>query len=199
MKLLNSDSIKSARTLLIFALITISLVSGVHFLVRDKIEQQQKIAELSYFSEIAKEANFELSDDLLNHKQEIIINNQIITRYQVFIKQKHIADFLVASTNKGYSGKITILIAISADRKKVLGVRTLSQQETPGLGDKIDIKINPWIKSFTDKIIKKTHFAVKKDGGDFDSFTGATITPRAVTNLVGEISNAYANLPLSTK
>jgi electron transport complex protein RnfG len=67
------------------------------------------------------------------------------------------------------------------NQNQVLGVRTLSHQETPGLGDKIDLRKADWVLSFTNKIWQQDNKAwhVKKDGGDFDQFTGATITPRA--------------------
>ena len=71
----------------------------------------------------------------------------------------------------------------------VLGVRTLQHAETPGLGDKIETRISDWILSFAGKLFSlenESSWAVKKDGGQFDQFTGATITPRAVVNNVRE-------------
>ena len=70
---------------------------------------------------------------------------------------------------------------------KVLGVRVLQHAETPGLGDKIETRISDWILSFAGKLFSlenESSWAVKKDGGQFDQFTGATITPRAVVNNV---------------
>ena len=61
----------------------------------------------------------------------------------------------------------------------------LSHTETPGLGDKIDLRVDDWILSFSGKTLESAddpRWAVKKDGGQFDQFTGATITPRAVVN-----------------
>jgi electron transport complex protein RnfG len=63
----------------------------------------------------------------------------------------------------------------------------LSHRETPGLGDKIDLKKSPWILSFDHKTLSNPviqGWAVTKDGGDFDAFTGATVTPRAVVAAV---------------
>ncbi|MCK5666224.1 MAG: RnfABCDGE type electron transport complex subunit G, partial [Thiotrichaceae bacterium] len=70
---------------------------------------------------------------------------------------------------------------------KIMGVRVLSHKETPGLGDKIEIKKSNWILSFNQKSIADEPVslcAVKRDGGLFDQFTGATITPRAIVNEV---------------
>jgi len=82
----------------------------------------------------------------------------------------------------GYAGEIKLMMGIAADGK-VLGVRALAHKETPGLGDKIEIKKTDWIERFTGLSFgnpPKERWKVKKDGGDFDQFAGATITPRGV-------------------
>jgi electron transport complex protein RnfG len=82
----------------------------------------------------------------------------------------------------GYAGEIKLMMGIDADGK-VLGVRVLAHKETPGLGDKIEVKKGPWIERFTGLSIGNPpieRWKVKKDGGDFDQFAGATITPRGV-------------------
>ena len=86
----------------------------------------------------------------------------------------------------GYSGTIKLLIGV--DRAgKILGVRVLSHSETPGLGDKIDSAKSDWILSFDTlslESVPEEKWKVKKDGGVFDQFSGATITPRAVLSAV---------------
>ena len=87
-------------------------------------------------------------------------------------------------SDRGYAGEISMLMAVDS-AGTVLGVRVLKHTETPGLGDKIEIAKNPWIKSFEGKSLTNLpaeKWAVKKDGGVFDAFAGATITPRAVVN-----------------
>ncbi|MFT5722626.1 MAG: electron transport complex protein RnfG [Motiliproteus sp.] len=84
----------------------------------------------------------------------------------------------------GYSGNIDLIVGIRSD-ESVAGVRILRHQETPGLGDKVDIKKSQWVLSFNGTRLQGDNdpsWAVKKDGGQFDQFTGATITPRAVVN-----------------
>lgn len=88
----------------------------------------------------------------------------------------------------GYSGPIQIMLGINA-KGEILGARVISHTETPGLGDKIDAKKSNWIFSFTHKSLDNTtmaQFQVKKDGGQFDQFSGATITPRAVVKGIRE-------------
>jgi len=82
----------------------------------------------------------------------------------------------------GYSGAIHILIGVKPDGA-IYAVRVTEHQETPGLGDGI-VRNKPWVHSFSGKTLENTRWAVKKDGGDFDQFTGATITPRAVVKAV---------------
>jgi len=82
----------------------------------------------------------------------------------------------------GYNGSIHILMAVHPDGT-INAIRVTGHKETPGLGDGIT-KNHPWLDSFGSKSLNNTRWAVKKDGGDFDQFTGATITPRAVVKAV---------------
>lgn len=85
-------------------------------------------------------------------------------------------------TAAGYAGPIRILMGIDAGGR-VIGARVLAHSETPGLGDKIELGRDDWILGFNGlSLVEPTpeHWAVKKDGGRFDQFSGATITPRAV-------------------
>ena len=86
------------------------------------------------------------------------------------------------SAPDGYSGTIRILMGVFPDGA-VHAIRITDHRETPGLGDGIT-KNSDWINSFIGKRLGTAHWAVKKDGGDFDQFTGATITPRAVVKAV---------------
>jgi electron transport complex protein RnfG len=92
----------------------------------------------------------------------------------------------------GYGGRIRLILAVGADNR-VIGVRVVSHKETPGLGDYIDPKkdrnkASPWIRQFDatgfDRVAA-AEWKVKKDGGQFDTRAGATISARAVTNAVG--------------
>ncbi len=86
----------------------------------------------------------------------------------------------------GYAGKIKLMLGVDADGK-VLGVRVLAHKETPGLGDKIEVKKGDWILRFTGLSLGNPlpdKWKVKKDGGQFDQFAGATITPRGVVGAI---------------
>jgi electron transport complex protein RnfG len=86
----------------------------------------------------------------------------------------------------GYAGEIKLMMGIDADGR-ILGVRPLAHKETPGLGDKIEEKKGDWIRRFTGLSLGNPaaeRWKVKKDGGDFDQFAGATITPRGVVGAI---------------
>jgi electron transport complex protein RnfG len=95
---------------------------------------------------------------------------------------------------RGYAGEVVVVIGIDA-RGKMLGARVMKHHETPGLGDKIETAKSDWIHSFEGKSLASPpaeKWAVKKDGGVFDQFAGATITPRAVVKAVKQGMTFYA-------
>lgn len=94
----------------------------------------------------------------------------------------------------GYAGPIRLMLGVEADGK-IIGVRVLAHKETPGLGDRIEVKKGDWILKFSGLSLDKpseARWKVKKDGGDFDQFAGATITPRGVVKAVHEGLKLFA-------
>jgi electron transport complex protein RnfG len=97
-------------------------------------------------------------------------------------------------SGRGYAGPIDLVMAVDQDGS-VLGVRVTRHSETPGLGDKIEAAKNDWIRAFEGRSLERpapARWQVRKDGGDFDQFAGATITPRAVVKAVREGLEFYA-------
>jgi electron transport complex protein RnfG len=93
----------------------------------------------------------------------------------------------------GYAGEIELILGLDSDGR-ILGVRVLSHAETPGLGDKIEERKSDWIFGFNGKSLENTtsdQWRVKKDGGEFDQFTGATITPRGVVKAIHQGLDFY--------
>lgn len=86
----------------------------------------------------------------------------------------------------GYAGPISLVMGVDRNGE-ILGVRVIAHVETPGLGDKIEISKSKWVLSFNGKSLDNLtveQWAVKKDGGVFDQFSGATITPRKVVQAI---------------
>lgn len=97
-----------------------------------------------------------------------------------------VAAIITTVAPDGYNGNIKLLIGIQYDGT-ITGVRTISHRETPGLGDAIEIRRSDWILGFNGHNLQspgEKKWRVKKDGGYFDQFTGATITPRAIVKAV---------------
>ena len=104
----------------------------------------------------------------------------------IMVSGQSSAVLMEVATNSGYNGIIRLLVAVRADGV-VLGSRVIEHHETPGLGDKIEAHRSDWIDSFMGKSlnnISSNGWRVIRDDGEFDQFTGATITPRAVVTAV---------------
>lgn len=117
----------------------------------------------------------------LDQRYQQQIEGQSYIFYRARMQGK-VSAIILFTSSSGYSGEISMLVAIKADAS-LSGVRVLSHTETPGLGDKIELAKSDWILAFSGLSLTKPDnegWAVKKDGGQFDAFTGATITPRAV-------------------
>lgn len=176
-------SVKYGVLLGFVALLCTAVSAGVYFLTKDKIDaaiakQQQvllaQVIPADYYDNDVT-ANCEMPDSREIDKICTALSGDKIRAYAI-----------EATAPDGYSGKISLLMGMTP-QGEVLGVRVLEHNETPGLGDKIETRISDWILNFSRKKIDPQNpqdWAVKKDGGKFDQFAGATITPRAVVNQV---------------
>ncbi len=187
---------KNARLLALFAISCTAVVGLVHLVTKDTIvaqEQQQLINTLNSLIPIENHNN-DISQSCFFIQDELLGNGQQ-KAYLAMQDQQPVAAAITATAPDGYNGNIELLVAVNIDGS-VSGVRTLKHQETPGLGDKIELRKSRWILSFAGKKIRgetDNRWAVAKDGGMFDQFTGATITPRAVVKAVKQTVD-YFNL-----
>ncbi len=174
----------SAVLLGIVAMVAGTALTVAHFGTADAIAARQTEDRQASLREVVP-ANVH-DNDLLKDTLILKLNRPNegmgpITFYRAMAKGQ-VTGIAFELTAIGYSGPIRLLMAVAADGK-ILGVRVLQQSETPGLGDKIDIKKSNWILGFNGHSLKnpgERGWHVKKDGGIFDQFTGATITPRGV-------------------
>ena len=112
--------------------------------------------------------------------------NEPVSIYRVFADGAPIAALFVVTARDGFAGPIRLLVGIDSDGD-ITGVRVLAHRETPGLGDLIDADKSDWILQFTKRSLGNpalASWAIKRDGGEFDQLTGASITPRAVIKAV---------------
>lgn len=175
-----------------FALLTALILASVNELTRAPIAQAERDSAQRALLEIlpADSHDNSLIEDTLTLEPawQVQLNNAGVI-YRARRQGKVSAVIVPVDAPDGYSGKIKLIVGVRAD-KTLAGVRVLSHTETPGLGDKVDLKKSPWILSFNGTSLTapaQQYWAVKKDGGQFDQFTGATITPRAVVRQVKNV------------
>ena len=179
---------KNGLLLAAFAVVATSLVIGVQVLTEDKIAMQQQRQVLRTLNQLIPPT---MHDNDLYQSCRLLENPALGSSkqqplYRAWVNEEPTALAAEVIAPDGYSGAIRLLVAIKPGGE-VLGVRTLRHQETPGLGDKIEVEKSDWIKSFAEKQVRGAdddRWAVQRDGGMFDQFTGATITPRAVVSAV---------------
>ncbi|AQS36325.1 electron transport complex, RnfABCDGE type, G subunit [Shewanella psychrophila] len=181
--------LKNGFLLGLFALLCTAFVAVVNHQTVDKIKEQQQL-------ELKRTLHQLIPDDMhdnelteyciLIHDKEAMGVDMPLPSYIATNQSVPVAIAMEAIAPDGYNGNIKLIIGIDS-HGTVLGVRTLSHAETPGLGDKIDLRKSDWVLSFNQKKLQSEtdkRWNVKKDGGDFDQFTGATITPRAYVKAV---------------
>lgn len=182
---------KNAIGLGLFAIITGGTIALTQELTQARIEQQQARAEAEALFEIIPEHRHDnelLRDTITLPASNNLNKGQPLTAWVARRGERPTGLILPVTATNGYSGNISLLIGINL-KGEILGVRITNHRETPGLGDKIETKKSDWIYSFKGRSLGSPdpgQWAVKKDGGVFDQFTGATITPRAVVNTVRE-------------
>lgn len=190
-------SVKTAMVMIAFTIAGTLSLAVIHQTTEAPISKAEAAVRMALFAQILVP---ELHDnDLLQDEIKLPAGGDLGNRdetsiYRARLKDKPTAVILEATAPDGYSGDIKLLVAIKAGGE-IAGVRVLTHKETPGLGDYIDISHSEWIKQFDGQSLVKRNdeaWFVKKDGGQFDFTTGATITPRAVVKAVHKVLKFYS-------
>jgi len=106
--------------------------------------------------------------------------------YRVYAEDEAVAALFVVSARDGYAGPIRFLVGIDV-QGNVTGVHVLEHRETPGLGDRVETSRSDWATQFDGRSLldpEPTGWAIKRDGGQFDQLTGASVTPRAIVKAI---------------
>ena len=114
--------------------------------------------------------------------------------YRVYRDELPAAALFVVTARDGYSGAIRLLVGIDSEGI-ITGVHVLEHRETPGLGDGIEASKSPWALQFNGRSLENPAaegWEIRRDGGEFDQLTGASVTPRAVVKAVRETLLWYA-------
>ena len=182
---------KNALILGVFALCVAGLVTLTYLGTKEQIKAQEQAKLLSVIGDVVPSIHY--NNDIQHDCVALPIvqalgNTSQLKAYRGRLGSELSAMAVESVAPNGYSGAIRFIVGLAGERfTTVTGVRVLQHMETPGLGDKIDERISPWIHKFAEQVItpeRKAQWTVKKDGGQFDAFTGATITPRALTQAI---------------
>jgi electron transport complex protein RnfG len=168
-----------------FATMAAVLLVMSNMITKDDIQARQREDLLASLEQVIPPNLHD--NDLLADTKAVPIEAGQRTVYRA-MRDKVVTALAYQVTGYGYAGAIEILMGVNA-KGEILGVRVLSHAETPGLGDKIETAKTNWIFGFNGLSLDNTptqDWAVKKDGGRFDQFSGATITPRGVVKAVKE-------------
>lgn len=188
-----SKAVSRAALLLgVFTLLGSLLIAFTHQNTEDKITQNRRAFILKNLNEVLPQEkdsirfydndilvdSFELTDSDLGQEGIII--------YPAYNNKQPVGAIITSIAANGYNGKIKMIVGIKDNNGKaqIISTRVVAHTETPGLGDPIETRRSDWIYQYDGKSLNNpndSQWLVKKDGGDFDQLTGATITPRAVT------------------
>jgi len=181
--------LRSAWGLSLFAIITAGLIALTQVVTKDKILEQVAQARTKALLEIVPAGEFDnnLLDNMFWLEAEAELGLKEAGEAFVALQQGQPRYFILPLVAPdGYTAPIRLIMSIDLSGT-IIGLRVIEHKETPGLGDKIDIKKSDWVRLFEGRSLENTPesaWSVKKDGGEFDQLTGATITPRAIVQAV---------------
>ena len=176
----------SGTVLALFAAITSVAIGWTYLSTKAQIDFEVRRAEARQLLEIFPPDTHdnEIVDDVFQVAPETALLGIRESRQGYRVRQGDtvVGVILPATARDGYSGDIRALVGVRRDGS-VAGVRVVAHRETPGLGDKVDLRKSEWVLDFNERSLTKPTLSgwnVEKEGGVFDQFTGATVTPRAV-------------------
>lgn len=185
----NRHIMLSGLFLCLFAVVGTSFVAVTEYNTRQAIAENERrvlLRNLHALLPAEKLDNDIVSDTRLIMASPLLGTVDKSPVYRARLRGEPVAVVFNSIAPNGYSGKIHLLVGVYFDGS-VAGVRAIKHAETPGLGDAIEIQKSPWVLDFDGKSLDNpvaARWSVERDGGDFDQFTGATITPRAVIQAV---------------
>jgi len=183
------NMIISAVVLALFAIAGTFFVSYTYDNTIDQINENKRLTLLKAFHVLIPPSAYDndvFNDIIKVNNKSLLGSKKPVRIYRARKENKAVAVIINSVAPDGYNGNIELLVAIYFDGT-LAGVRVVGHKETPGLGDAIEASRSNWITKFQLQSltsIDKKGWAVKRDGGQFDQFTGATITPRAIVKAI---------------
>ena len=185
----NSSVMRSGLTLAVIAAICTALVAFTYQITDERIAMNEQawleqslqpaLSGVSFDSGVSESVVTIPAPHTLPGSDDAII-------YRVYSGESPVAALFVVSARDGYAGAIKMLVGVDINGK-VTGVHVLAHRETPGLGDRIESDKTDWVRQFDGRSLGDPvagNWKIKRDGGEFDQLTGASVTPRAVVKAI---------------
>ncbi|KAA3640021.1 MAG: electron transport complex subunit RsxG [Proteobacteria bacterium] len=189
--------------LAVLTLITSAVLMVTHELTKDTIERQRLEARLKSLQRLLPES---LIDNDVIAEAVVIFEPELLghrSQKMLYIGRKSgevTAVAIPVVARNGYSGDIELMVGVTVEGE-ITDVAIISHKETPGLGDLIDRNKSDWLHQFPGRSLANPdikNWKVRKDGGQFDQITAATITPRAVVAAIKKALVYQQSLAIET-
>jgi electron transport complex protein RnfG len=191
-----ADAARPALTLAIVAAVLTAVVALVASVTRERIaDNEQAWIKQRLDALVAPDThdNDLLADSIAVTAPDLLGSSQPVRIYRARRGGMPVAAVIRPIARDGYRGPIELLVAIGQDGR-LIGVQVIRHEETPGLGDAFESRDIHWLDRFRGRSLTDPppqRWTVRRDGGDFDAFTGATITPRAIVKAVRNTLEYY--------
>ena len=180
---MKSTLFNMVMVLFVITLLASAGVGAVHMITEEPIAEARVKATREALKQVLPE--FDETEDTA-----LTVENLPVTVHTASEKGRVVGYAVESMTKNGFSGVIRLMVGFAPDGQ-ILNIRVLEQAETPGLGTKMVDAGNPLEKSFVGRNPAQMKLGVKKDGGDVDALTAATISSRAYVDAVSRAYKAY--------
>ena len=173
---------------MVVVLFTITLVAsaavgGVYTITKEPIAQAKVAAVNAALQQVLPEYEATTS-------QTIEVNSLPIVAHTATVADKTVGYAIESLSKNGFGGAVRLMVGFDTEGT-ILNINVLEQKETPGLGTKMADEGNPLLASLKEKKVSEVNMTVKKDGGDIDALTAATISSRAYAEAVAVAYEAF--------
>lgn len=174
-------------TLIIVASVAALALGGVYQATKEPIANNQKEKMQNALQEVLPEFDNDIAEDTKTVETE---DGKTLTFYLAKKEGELVGVAIETYTLQGYSGLIKLMVGFLPDGS-IKNISVLQHAETPGLGDKMDKSKHDWSIQYNGKNPAEFDLRVKKDGGDVDAITAATISSRAYSDAVQRAYDAF--------
>ena len=186
-----------AAAIAIAAVVAVAVVALAYRIAAPRIEAHRHAEAIALLTEVLGGLPFDndpLTDVIAVRDPALLGTDRPLPVHRVRLAGQPVAALIETVAPRGYGGTIRLLVAVTPDGK-VIGVRVLEHHETPGVGDRIEPGRSGWLKQFIDRSLGNppdSRWGLRRDGGDYDQLSGATVTSRSVTIAIRDALAWYA-------